>query len=189
MSPRVPLSYLEAAGERARAIVEKLAPGQVEFIPVTIEATPTSWLNPVIDVYLSLKDLRRIIRATFGARIPFYPIDLEPVSRISLRLNLASAYYFINVLGRAQRLFWLEMPTRSFPPQKDGVERFTMEHDFGQWKLRERGAGEPMIWHESHWRTNNREYRGHTHIFIEDVLWRELDAMFPGQLNALHVGK
>jgi len=135
--------------ERARAVMEEWAAGQVEFIPVSFNAA----------------------------------------SKIAGRLQLASAYYFINVLGRAHRLLWLEMPVRSFQPQEDGVERFTMEHDYEQWKLRERAAGEPLIWHESHWRIDNKEYRGHTQIFVEDVLWQQLDAHFPDELNALRVGE
>src|SRR3979411_1095866 len=35
--------------ERARVVIEKSAPGQVEFIPVEIGSAPTSWLNPFID--------------------------------------------------------------------------------------------------------------------------------------------
>jgi hypothetical protein len=48
--------------ERARALMEERAPGQVECIPVAIHAAP----------------------------------------KMEDRLNLASAYYFINVLGRAR---------------------------------------------------------------------------------------
>ncbi len=42
--------------ERARRIIEKLAPGQVEFIPVTIETAATTWQNPLIDAYYTIKD-------------------------------------------------------------------------------------------------------------------------------------
>jgi hypothetical protein len=54
-----------------------------------------------------------------------------------------------------------------------------------RWKLRERAAGEPLIWHDTPWRFGDREYRGHNIIFVEDALWRELDANFPNQLNTL----
>jgi hypothetical protein len=56
-------------------------------------------------------------------------------------------------------------------------------------KLRERVVGEPLIWRESHWRIDNGEYRNHTDIFVDDVLWHELDANFPDQLNALWIGE
>jgi hypothetical protein len=176
--------------ERARVVLEELAPGQVEFIPVELNAAPTTWRNSLADVYYSIRDMGRMVMATFAPdRALFYPVTLEAVPRITFRLTLASAYFFINILGRAQRLLWLEMPTDRFPSQEDGVERFTMEHDFQKWRLRERAAGEPMIWHETHWRTNNREYRGHTQLFVEDVLWQKLDAHFPDQLHALRVGE
>jgi hypothetical protein len=135
--------------ERARLVMEEWASGQVEFIPVALQAAP----------------------------------------KIAARLRLASAYYFINVLGRAQRLQWLEMPTRSFPTRRDGTVPYSMLPGFRDWKLRERAAGEPLIWYETLWRSGNREYAGHSVVFIEDVLWRELDANFPDQLNAQRVGE
>jgi hypothetical protein len=175
--------------ERARVVIEQLAPGQVEFIPVALTAAPTTWLNPLIGAYYSIKDLSRTVRATFGARLPFYPIDLEAVPRITLRLNLASAYYFINVLGRAQRLLWLEMPTQEYPTREDGTVPHSALHDRATWKLRWRTPGEPLIWHDTRWQVENRDYSHHTEIFVEDVLWQELDARFPDQLNAQRVGK
>jgi hypothetical protein len=135
--------------ERARAVTEHWAPGQVEFIPVACHAEP----------------------------------------KIAATLNFDSAYYFINVLGRAQRLQWREMPAHEFPPQDDGTERFGLLPDFSTWELRERAVGEPLIWHETLWRDGNKEYRGQSATLIEDVLWRELDANFPDQLHALRAGE
>jgi hypothetical protein len=31
--------------ERARAVLDRLAPGEVEFVSVTVQAAPTNWLN------------------------------------------------------------------------------------------------------------------------------------------------
>ena len=135
--------------ERARAVMEHWAPGQVEFIPVAVQAAPD----------------------------------------IADRLNFAGAYYFINVLGRAQRLRWLEIPAQRYPPGEDGIERFSMLPDFHDWRLRERAVGEPLIWHDTPWRSGNSGYFGHDVIFVEDVLWRELDANFPDELNAMRVGE
>jgi hypothetical protein len=52
----------------------------------------------------------------------------------------------------------------------------------------ERAAGDPLIWRESWWRNGNSEYRGHTDVLIDDVLWCELDAKFPDQLHPLRAG-
>ncbi|WP_158931612.1 hypothetical protein [Acidisphaera sp. S103] len=134
--------------ERARALMEERAPGQVEFIPVAIHAEPD----------------------------------------IARQLQLASAYYFINVLGRAQRFQWLEMPVDPFPIREDGIQRFGTKHDYLQWKLRPRLSGEPLIWRESWWQVDNKEYRGHVDVLVEDILWHELDAKFPDQLNPMQVG-
>ncbi len=135
--------------ERARVFMEERVPGQVEFIPVVLKASP----------------------------------------KLAAGLGLASAYYFINVLGRAQRLQWLDIPTQSFPKKKDGTEPFGMLPDLRQWKLRERTEGEPLIWHDEPLRVGKKRYAGHANIFIEDGFWEELNAIFPDQLNALKVGE
>jgi hypothetical protein len=88
-----------------------------------------------------------------------------------------------------RRLQWREMPTRKFRPQDDGIERFGLLHDFTDWKLRERGPGEPLIWRDTPRRDGKTEYRGYNEVLIEDVLWRELNANFPDQLNALRAGE
>jgi hypothetical protein len=134
--------------ERARLLMEQRAPGQVEFIPVDVNAPP----------------------------------------KIAARLEFADAYYFINILGRAQRLQWLEMPTEHLHSLGSGMERFGLLSDFSAWKLRERAAGEPLIWHDEPWTVGNRRYTGRSNVFVEDSLWRELNAEFPDQLNALRVG-
>jgi hypothetical protein len=134
--------------ERARLVMEQRAPGQVEFIPVDVDASP----------------------------------------KLAARLKLADAYYFINVLGRAQRFQWLEMPTEEFPRGDDGLERVGALPDFSEWKLRARAAGEPLIWHDEPWIVGNKRYSGRSNVFVEDSLWRELDTEFPDQLNALRVG-
>jgi hypothetical protein len=176
--------------ERARVVIEKSAPGQVEFIPVEIGKAPTSWLNPFIDAYYSMKDLCRPVAAMFiRGQVDFLLVSLEPKPRITVRLNLASAYYFINVLGRAQRLLWLQMPTLKYRPRDDGTELFGLVHDFGKWKLSQRASGEPLIWRDTKWQHGNNEYSGQNEVLIEDALWRELDAHFPNQLHPMRAGE
>jgi hypothetical protein len=79
------------------------------------------------------------------------------------------------------------MPTRKFP-QEDGTEAFGAMPGLSQWRLRGRAAGEPLIWHDTPWVVGNKRYSSHTNIFVEDALWRKLDANFPDQLNAQWVG-
>jgi hypothetical protein len=135
--------------ERARAVIEDWAPGQVEFIPVACHAQP----------------------------------------RIAATLNFDSAYYFVNVLGRAQRLRWREIPSNKYPTQRDGLELLGLTHDFHKWKLRERAPGEPLIWHDTPWQDGNKKYLGQDNVLVEDVLWQELDANFPDQLHPLRAGE
>jgi hypothetical protein len=131
-------------------------------------------------------------RAVMGewapAQVEFIPVAFRATPIVAAKLNLASAYYFINVLGRARRLQWLDMPTRKFPTRDDGIERFGLLQDFGEWKLRERAAGEPLIWHDTPWQVGSRSYSGHNEILVEDAFWQELDAHFPDQLSPLRVG-
>jgi hypothetical protein len=135
--------------ERARAVMEHWAPGQVEFIPVASHAK----------------------------------------SKIANLLNFDSAYYFINILGRAQRLQWRDMSAQNYPPREDGTQLFGLLPDFHRWRLRERSREEPLIWHDTPWRDGNKEYLGQDVALIEDVLWQELDANFPDQLHPLRVGE
>ena len=40
--------------ERARVVLERLAPGEVEFIPLVIRAPPTTWLTPLDSLSVTL---------------------------------------------------------------------------------------------------------------------------------------
>jgi hypothetical protein len=134
--------------EPARLVMERRAPGQVEFIPVDVDAPP----------------------------------------KVAARLDFADAYYFVNFLGRAQRLQWLEMPYRQFPSQGDGIEWFGPLPGLSAWMVRKRSEGEPLIWRDDPWIVENKRYSAQSEVFVEDALWRELDMQFPDQLNALKVG-
>ncbi len=135
--------------ERARLVIEHWAPGQVEFIPVALQAPPA----------------------------------------VAQRLNFDSAYYFINVLGRAQRFQWRETPTHKSSYPKGGTELFFPLPGISKWKLRGRSPEEPMIWHDTPWIDGNKRYSGQGNIFVEGVLWDALEAEFPDQLNVLRVGE
>ena len=140
-------------------------------------------------IFVFSERARKVTEDWAPGQVEFIPVVCHAKPRIAATLNFASAYYFINVLGRAQRLQWLEMPTDKSPPQDDGTQLVGLIHDFHKWKLRERGPGEPLIWHDVRWWDGNKEYIGQNEVFIEDVLWRELDANFPDQLHPLRAGE
>jgi hypothetical protein len=140
-------------------------------------------------IFIFSERARTVMEHWAPGQVEFIPVACHAKPKIAATLNFDSAYYFINVLGRAQRLQWREMSTHKFPPQDDGTELFGLMQDFHKWKLRERASGEPLIWRDTPWRDRNREYRGQNEVVIEDVLWRELDANFPDQLHALRVGE
>lgn len=151
---------------------------------------------PLPDMFHTSRDMivfsdrARIVMEHWAAgEVEFIAVACRADPAIAAKLKFASAYFFINVLGRAQRLRWLEMPTENYARQPDGTELFGMLQNYRTWVLRERAAGEPMIWRDAPWRDGNKEYRGHNEVLIEDALWRELNAKFPGQLNALRAGE
>jgi hypothetical protein len=141
------------------------------------------------DIIVFSERAREVMEQWAPGQVEFIPVGCRAEPKIAARLKFASAYYFTNVLGRAQRLQWLEMPTRKFPTLEDGTEQYSMLPDFSHWQLRERAANEPLVWHDSAWLVEGRRYDGHSHVFVEDELWRKLDAKFPDQLNALRVGE
>ncbi len=81
------------------------------------------------------------------------------------------------------------MPVDTGPIGEDGSQRLGVKDNYRQWKIRQVLPGEPLIWLENWWLFDNKEYRGHNHVLVEDMLWRELDACFPDQLHPLQVGK
>jgi hypothetical protein len=131
---------------------------------------------------------RVVIEHWAPGQVEFIPVACQAKPKVAAVLKFDSAYYFTNVLGRAQRLQWHEMPTRKYPPREDGTELFGLIHDFHKWKLRERTPDEPLIWHDTPWRDANSEYRGQSDVLVDDVLWRELDEKFPEQLHAMRAG-
>jgi hypothetical protein len=140
------------------------------------------------DIIVFSERARSLMEERAPGQVEFIPVAIHAKPEIERQLRLAGAYYFVNVLGRAQRFQWLEMPIDPWPIREDGIHRFGTIHDYRQWKLRQRLPSEPLIWHESWWQFDNKEYRGHRHLLVEDTLWRELDANFPDQLHPTQVG-
>jgi hypothetical protein len=66
-------------------------------------------------------------------QLEFIPVACHAEPKVAATLDFASAYYFINVLGRAQRLQWRGMPTHKFYTRNDGTELFgpLPDHDKG----------------------------------------------------------
>lgn len=182
----------------------KMSPGWMEYRPRN-EPIPASYFPKSVifgaakavlpDMFHTARNIiifserARVVTERWApGQVEFIPVTFRADPKTAARLNFDSCYYFINVLGRAQRLQWLEMPVERFST-RDGIELLGSLHDFKTWKLRERSVEEPLIWHDTPWVVGNKRYVGHTDIFVEDILWRELDANFPDQLNDLHVGK
>jgi len=182
-----------------------MAEGWMEFVPQNLPI-PASYFPKSLtfdrasaklpDIFHTARNIivfseraRVVMEHWAPGQVEFVSVACHAEPKTAATLDFATAYYFINVLGRAQRLQWREMPAHKFPLQDDGTELFGMLPDFANWKLRERATGEPLIWRDTPWRDGNKEYRGQNEVLLEDVLWRELDANFPDQLHALRVGE
>jgi len=140
-------------------------------------------------IFIFSERARLVMEHWAPGQVEFIPVTCRAERKIAATLNFDKAYYFINVLGRAQRLQWREMSTQKYPPREDGTELFGLLPDLHKWKLPERSADEPLIWHDTPWRDGNREFLGQDEVLVEDVLWRELDANFPDQLHPLRAGE
>jgi hypothetical protein len=90
-----------------------------------------------------------------------------------LRLNVEGVHDLergkVDVAGGAQagRTHVDDAPRREFPPLDDGTQLFGLLQNYEKWELRERAAGEPLIWHDTPWRDGTKEYRGHNEILVE----------------------
>lgn len=140
------------------------------------------------DIIVFSETARVVMEDWAPGQVEFIPVACHAKPKIAARLEFDSAYYFVNVLGRAQRLQWREMPTQEYGPLEDRTELFGLINNFRKWKLRKRAHGEPLIWHDTRWQDGNKVYSGRRPVFVEDVLWQELDTTFPGQLHPLRVG-
>ncbi|TWC05041.1 hypothetical protein FBZ93_10351 [Bradyrhizobium macuxiense] len=131
---------------------------------------------------------RVVVEHWAPGQLEFIPVAYHAKPKVAATLDFAHAYYFINVLGRAQRMQWRSTPSYKIYTRDDGTELFMPLPGLDKWELRERAPGEPLIWRDTPWRDGNKEYGCQSDPFIEDILWRELDANFPDQLHALRVG-
>jgi hypothetical protein len=183
-----------------------MAEGWMEFVPQNLPI-PASYFPKSLtfdrasaklpDIFHTARDIivfseraRVVMEHWAPGQVEFIPVVCHAEPKVAATLDFASAYYFINVLGRAQRLQWLEMATRQYQFRTDdGAEIFGLLHDFGKWALRERAIREPLIWRDTPWRDGDKEYRGLSQVLIEDLLWRELDTDFPDQLHPLRAGE
>jgi hypothetical protein len=189
--------HLDSASEMARGSMKFISQSQpipASYVSETLTFDAASSKLPdmfhMSRGFFILSERARLVMEHWApGQVEFIPVTCRAQRKVAATLNFDKAYYFINVLGRAQRLQWREMSTQKYPPREDGTELFGLLPDFHKWKLRERSADEPLIWHDTPWRDGNREFLGQDEVLIEDVLWRELDANFPDQMHALWVGE
>jgi hypothetical protein len=118
----------------------RMAEGWMEFIPQNLPI-PASYFPKSLtfnkaraalpDIFHTSRNLivfsdraRNVMEHWAPGQIEFIPVACHAKPKIAATLSFDSAYYFINVLGRAQRLQWREMPSRKAPPRDDGEGAF-----------------------------------------------------------------
>jgi hypothetical protein len=188
------LDLTTGMGRGSMQFISQNLPTPASYFPKTLVFNKASAKLPDIfhmsrGIIIFSERARVVMEHWAPGQVEFIPVTCQAKPVVAATLSFDSAYYFVNVLGRAQRLLWREMSTRKYPPREDGTELFGLIHDFRKWKLRERTAEEPLIWHDTPWLDGNSEYLGQDEVLVDDVLWRKLDEEFPEQLHAMRAGE
>lgn len=182
--------------KRAAGYLGYLVDKQVEGIPLQPSDIP-----PVkgIDRYFELSDFNS---ATHGFRfvsdrgraaldelapgcVAFFPLRLETPDSISAD----DAYFFFDVLPRAQLIDWDQSPTiRRIVHAPEGRENRKLADNAIlnlTVKFNPTTGDTPPIWREADvHRSNVHFFSNKKHIFLRDDVWERLNARFPEQLVA-----
>jgi len=135
------------------------------------------------------------VSSRFRAVVERY--DRDAVEYIEVQFNMpaskkpADAYYYINVLGRGQRIDWTAWPARGRRGRGQGRENklfYGLDWPPANWVMQSPPAGHPAIWHEVDTEVDDQVYCGSgTHVFVTNELGDALKAAFPGQVRLYHI--
>ncbi|MBO0754609.1 MAG: hypothetical protein J2P54_02010 [Bradyrhizobiaceae bacterium] len=127
------------------------------------------------------------VSSRFRAVVERY--DRDAVEYIEVQFNIpaskkpADAYYYINVLGRGQRIDWAASSNRGRRGRENKLF-YHLDWPPANWVMRSPPAGHPAIWHEVHKEVGDQIYCGSgTHVFATNELGDALKAAFPGQVR------
>jgi hypothetical protein len=116
--------------------------------------------------------------------VAFFPLNLK----VPERMRPVEAYFFFDVLPRAQLIDWDLSPTAPrVVPSPDGRESRALNARITDpsIKFKPVTADTPPIWREADLdRPTVHFFRSKQDIFLRDELWEALNARFPGQLVA-----
>ena len=116
--------------------------------------------------------------------VAFFPLKLK----VPARMRPAEAYFFPDVLPRAQLIDWDRSPTgprlvRASDGRESRSIKGLMTDPSTKFKPETRDT--PPIWREADVdRPDLHFFANKKHIFLRDKVWEALNARFPGQLMA-----
>jgi hypothetical protein len=127
---------------------------------------------------------REILEELAPGCIAYFPMDL----RVPASMQPAKAYWFIEVVSRAQLIDWDRSDTAlRIVRAPDGRESRALAGRGirGPVKFKAITPDLPPLWREIDVdRPNVHYFHSKWSIFMRDEFWHELDARFPGQLSA-----
>ncbi|MBR0753054.1 hypothetical protein JQ604_12745 [Bradyrhizobium jicamae] len=121
--------------------------------------------------------------------VAFFPLNLK----IPERIRAAAAYFFFDVLPRAQLIDWDQSPTGlRIVRAPDGRESRALTGGAflgSAVKFKPTNEETPPIWREADLdRPTVHFFSNKKHIFLRDDIWQGLNARFPKQLVARKLG-
>lgn len=130
-----------------------------------------------------------IVKTFAGGDVEFFAIEMIADKPKFLP---SPKYYYMNVLGRANRIDWSASTTEiqnvikieGSPPINVACWPTLPEDDL---VMRARAEGDPQIWHERDVRVGDKEYRAIGEIFVSTSIWGQLNEAFPRQLEPRRV--
>lgn len=114
-------------------------------------------------------------------------IEYIALERINIpeRMKPANAYYFVNILGRAQLMDWDRTPKRG--PLGEKRYYFAKPPPTG-WVMRTSRPGDPAIWLETDKRCEGAIYAGDgVRVYVKNELGDALERAFPSQQSLIRI--
>jgi hypothetical protein len=123
---------------------------------------------------------RAVLEELVPSCVAFFPLNLKVPSR----MRPAKAYFFFEVLSRAQLIDWEKSPTRVVRAS-DGRETRTLKGRLTDLKFKAATPETPPIWREGDVdRPAVQFFYNKVDVFVRDDVWDLLNVRLPNQLVA-----
>ena len=161
-------------------------PGPIQLQVRDGSAPLPDLFEPRAHFNIASERFKAVIEANAPGCAIFYPADVEAPPK----LRPAPRYYYFQVIGRAQRVDWLNEGGRSnvlYPRTPCGKKIYQSRMRYpSAWKPRNKLH--PHLWCEVDLETSDSYFTTiGTKIFISDELWKRLNFAFPENLRPIRL--